>query len=87
MPTTAMPSTAIKVGNTVFLKDGGDPIGAVTGVGPSAIKIYVENAGDFSVGFTAVKGVHFSKVIIDASLLDAKLQAAIRHAHDAETRA
>ena len=85
-----MPSTDIKVGDTVFLKDGGDPIGAVTNVAPqgrSAITMYVENAGEFSVPLTAVKGVHFAKVIIDARLLDTKLQAAIRHAHDAETRA
>ena len=78
----------VKVGFAAFLRDGGDPVGAVHQVSPNGraeLVIYVENAGDFVVPYSAVKDVHFDKVILDVTRLDAKLRAAIGHAHDAET--
>ena len=83
-----MTTSDIKVGDAVFLRDGSDAIGAVHQMlpgGRSELVIYVENAGDFVVPFTAVKAVHFQKVILDVSRLDKKLRSAIGHAHDAET--
>jgi hypothetical protein len=75
----------IKVGDATFLKDGGDPIGAVHQLSPGGRQefvMYVENAGDFIVPFAAIIAVHFEKIILDASRLDAKLRTAIGHAHD-----
>ena len=83
-----MQNLEIKLSQAVFLKDGGDPVGAVHQVRPGGrpeIVIYVERAGDFIIPLTAVKHVHFDKVILDATKLDAKLRAAIGHAHDDET--
>jgi hypothetical protein len=77
----------VQVGYAVFLKDGGDPVGSVHQVFPverSQFVVYIENAGDFLVPFSAVKATHFEKVILDAQRLDADLRAAIQHAHDAE---
>jgi hypothetical protein len=79
----------IEVGFQVFVSEGGQEIGAVRQVAPfdrPELEIYVENAGDFVVPLTAVVSVHASKVILDDKKLEAKLQHAIRHAHDAEDR-
>jgi hypothetical protein len=46
--------------------------------------IYIENAGDFEVPAEAVRRVHDGKVIVDTRRLDARLRAAIAHAHDRE---
>ena len=46
--------------------------------------IYVENAGDFVVPFSAVEAVHAQKVILKAGRLAPELREAIGHAHDAE---
>ena len=77
----------IKIDDVVFLSDGGDPIGAVRRImagGRGELVIYIENAGDFTVPFAAVKDVHFGKVILDPEKLDAKLRQAIGHLHDSE---
>jgi hypothetical protein len=79
----------IEVGFQVSVSEGGQEIGAVRQVTPfdrPELEIYVENAGDFVVPLTAVVSVHASKVILDDKKLEAKLQHAIRHAHDAEDR-
>jgi hypothetical protein len=71
----------------VFTSDGSDPIGTVRSIMPNGraeLVVYVENAGDFTVPFTAVKDVHFGKVILDPARLDARLRQAIGHSHDAE---
>jgi hypothetical protein len=49
------------------------------------IVVYVENAGEFTVPITAIKAVHFQKVIVDPSRLPEPMQVALRRAHDAET--
>jgi hypothetical protein len=82
-----MQNPNIKVGDATFLKDGGDPIGAVHRLsldGRPVFVIYIENAGDFVVSFDAIKAVHFEKIVLDVTQLDPKLRAAIGHAHDAE---
>jgi hypothetical protein len=78
---------AIEVGHQVFVADGGEEVGAVRQVAPDGqpeLVIYVENAGDFVVPFTAVKAVHFQKVILDCDKLEPRLRRAIGHAHDSE---
>ena len=83
-----MQFTDIKVGSAVFLKDGGSPIGSVHQLsqhGRREFVIYVENAGDFIIPYTAVKSLHFGKIILDVDQLDPKLRTAIAHVHDAET--
>jgi hypothetical protein len=79
----------INIGDAVFLKDGGDPVGSVHSVwnsGSSTIVIYIENAGDFKIPSTAIKSVHFGKVVLDETKLDEKMRASIGRAHDAETQ-
>ena len=78
---------AIEIGYQAFVSDGGEEFGAVRAVSPNGrdeLVIYVENAGDFVVPFTAVKVVHFQKVILDCDKLERRLRQAIGHAHDAE---
>ena len=77
----------IKVGYQVFLEDGGDEIGAVrdlAGHHPEIV-VYVENAGDFTVPLSAVKAVHFQKVIVDVAHLPEAMRAVLGKAHAAET--
>lgn len=68
----------------VFVHDGDVKVGAIRQVHPSAIVIYVENAGDFTVARSAVREVVDDKVVLDCSQLDLSLRRAIGHAHDAE---
>lgn len=82
-----MADEAIKEGFEVFLADGDRPFGAVRSIarhGSRELRIYVQNAGEFTVPGSAVSAVHAQKVILDATKLDKRLRAAIRHAHDAE---
>lgn len=74
----------IETGYMVFLKEGSEGIGAVRAVHADSFLLYVENAGEFSVPLTAVRRVHDGKVLINAGMLEARLVAAVRHAHDAE---
>jgi hypothetical protein len=76
-----------KLGDQVFVSDGGEEVGSVRGVRPNGrpeLLIYVENAGEFMVPLDAVQDVHFDKVILSCDKLDRKLREAIGHAHDAE---
>jgi hypothetical protein len=77
----------IEVGDQTFIYDGAEEFGAVRQVAPGGrfeIGIYVENAGEFVVPLETIKSVHSRKVILDYSRLEARLQQAIDHAHDAE---
>lgn len=79
----------INIGDAVFLRDGGDPVGSVHQAWSSdhsSIVIYVENAGDFKIPSTAIKTAHFGKVILDETMLDARMRSSIGRAHDAETQ-
>jgi len=75
---------AVEEGFDVFLHDGDKAVGAVRAVSPKAITIYVENAGDFDVPRSAIRGVHDEKVVLDATKLDRKLMDAIRKEHNRE---
>src|SRR5437764_14530897 len=78
---------AIAVGDQVFATDGGEVFGAVRQVAPHGrpeLVIYIENAGDFVVPFTAVEAVHAKKVIVNCAKLVPHMRQAIGHAHDAE---
>lgn len=79
----------ISIGYEAFVSDGDAAIGAVREIEPQGRKelvIYVENAGDFHVPFSAVEAVHAGKVVLSCGKLDMRLRRAIGHAHDAETR-
>lgn len=77
---------SIEVGYQVFLKDGGDEVGAVRDVRHKTheILINIENAGDFIIHVNSVRAVHSQKVILDGAKLPHDVKAALRHAHDAE---
>jgi hypothetical protein len=74
----------IQEGFMAFIADGQEGIGAVREVNNTSIVIYVENAGEFVVPRSAVKDVHFQKVILRPDRLDKRLLAAIGHEHDNE---
>jgi hypothetical protein len=77
----------IEVGFQVFLKDGGDEVGAVRdlcGHRPEIV-VYVENSGEFTVPLAAIETVHYQKVILDQGRLPEEMRVALRRAHDAET--
>jgi hypothetical protein len=77
---------SIQVGFQVFLKDGGDEVGAVRDIRHKTheILINIENAGDFIIHANSVRAVHSQKVILDGTKLPNDVKAALRHAHDAE---
>jgi hypothetical protein len=78
----------IREGDQLFLRDGGDPIGAVrkVHVKERELLVNIENAGDFLVRADAISAVHSRKVILAFDRLDRELKDAVRHAHDAEDR-
>ena len=59
-------------------------IGSVHDVKPDSIEIYIENGGDFSIPRSAVREVHFNKVILDGRKLSKEVHDAIGRAHSAE---
>jgi hypothetical protein len=74
----------IREGFDVFLADGDKSFGAVRQVRKTELVVYVENAGDFEIPFSAVKDAESEKVILDSRLLEPKLLDAIRRAHSGE---
>ena len=74
----------IREGFDVFLHDGQKAFGAVRQVRKSELVVYVENAGDFEIPFSAVKDAEAEKVILDSARIDPKLREAIRRAHAVE---
>jgi hypothetical protein len=82
-----MEQEAIQEGYDVFVHDGDKAFGAVRQVAPQGrreIVIYVENAGDFTVPYAAIKDVEAEKVVLNCAKLDIGLRRAIGHAHDDE---
>jgi len=77
-------SEQIEIGYMAFVAEGREGIGAVRGVTPVTVVIYVENAGEFIVPMTAVRSVHDHKVMLNPRLLDEALLRAIGHVHDSE---
>jgi hypothetical protein len=76
----------IEIGYQAFVDDSDEEFGAVRYVAPDgrSLSVYVENAGDFVIPASAVTSVGSEKVTFACAQLDAKLRAAIGHAHDAE---
>jgi archaellum component FlaG (FlaF/FlaG flagellin family) len=77
----------IEIGFQVFLSDGGEEFGAVRQISPQGrpeLVIYIENTGDVSVSFDAIKAVHSQKVLLDSSKLDPYMREAIAKAHKSE---
>jgi len=68
----------------VFVHDGDKQIGAVRQVSHNEIRVYVENACDFTVPLSAVKEVTDDKVVLDSAKLSADLRKAIGRAHSGE---
>jgi hypothetical protein len=70
----------------VFTADGTDAVGSVRDIHASSseLVIYIENAGDFIVPFSAVHAVHSGKVVLNHDHLDKALREAIAHARDSE---
>ena len=67
-----------------FIGEGTDPVGAVREVMPHALRLYIENAGDFEIPEAAIKSVHDGKVMLASYALDSALLEAIRHRRDRE---
>lgn len=82
-----MANEPVRQGFDVFVHDGDKAIGAVREVAPhkrQELVVYVENAGDFTVPFSAIKAVESGKVILDCGKLAYSLRQAIGHAHEGE---
>jgi hypothetical protein len=79
--------SAIRVGDQVYLKEGGEECGAVREVAPGGrdeITVYVENGGDFAIALDAIHSAHDGKVVLDRGRIDQRLLSAVKHAHDRE---
>jgi hypothetical protein len=79
--------SAIRVGDQVYLKEGGEECGAVREVAPGGrdeITVYVENGGDFTITLDAIHSAHDGKVVLDRGRIDQRLLIAVKHAHDRE---
>ncbi len=76
----------IEPGFQTFVDDSPEEFGAVRAVSDDGrtLTVYVENAGDFPVPASAVLSVQSEKVTFACRDLDAKLRAAIGHAHERE---
>jgi hypothetical protein len=76
----------IAEGFDVFVHDGNKDFGAVRQVfkGRKELVVYVENAGDFTLPFSAIKAVHDEKVVLDCAKLPFSLRQAIGHVHEGE---
>lgn len=68
----------------MFVHDGDKAFGAVREVRRNGIVVYVENAGEFTIPFAAIRDVQSEKVVLDCGRLDPVLKRAIGHAHEAE---
>ena len=77
---------AIREDFDVFVHDGDKAFGAVRQVMGSKreLVVYVEDAGDFVIPFSAIASVHDEKVVLDRAKLDPRLRQAIGHAHKDE---
>jgi len=77
-------SQAIRKDLQVFLHDGDSAIGAVREVIGDKLVVNIENAGDFTLPRSAVRDVHFDKVILDIHKLDERILAAVGKLRSAE---
>lgn len=82
----AVGETTIEEGALVFVKDGQDGIGSVRRLLPSesALVIYIENGGDFTISASAVRAVHAGKVMLDVDKLPGPVREALANARKSE---
>jgi hypothetical protein len=78
-------SLRVSVGDQVYVGDNLEEVGAVRQVERDHLVVYIENAGDFRVEGTCVRGAHDGKVILDPETLDPKLAEAVARAHSDES--
>lgn len=86
-PTSTPKLAPPRIGDQVYLAEGGEEFGAVRAVEPNGqpeLVVYVENSGEFSVPLAAIAAVHHGKVILHGTALAPAMQVAIRHAHERE---
>ncbi|MET0547717.1 MAG: hypothetical protein ABW002_00405 [Xanthomonas sp.] len=79
-------SEQVQAGQMVFVADGEVGVGAVREVrdGGAAFVVNIENGGDFVIPLSAVRDVHFGKVVLAVERLPEEVRRALRHPHDAE---
>ena len=75
----------IEIGYEAFLRGEKEKFGAIRGLAPRTLTVWVEHAGDYPVLRDAVDSVVEQKVVFDPGKLEAGVLEAIRHAQDAET--
>lgn len=74
----------VEVGHMVFVAEGQMGVGGVREVRADEFVVNIQNAGDFVLPFSAVRGVHDGKVVLDLQRLEPDVVEALRHVHDAE---
>ncbi|MBS2026398.1 MAG: hypothetical protein JST54_00720 [Deltaproteobacteria bacterium] len=77
----------IEIGYQVFVPGSSEALGAVRDVAPDGrpeLRVYVENAGDFTVPLEAVRAVVEEKVVLDTARLPDSMRAVIQLAHAGE---
>lgn len=70
----------------VFPAEGTVGVGAVREVHKGHLVVYIEAFGEIDVHAAQITAAHDGKVVLDVSAFDSKVQAAISHAHDRETK-
>lgn len=74
----------VEVGHMVFVAEGQMGVGGVREVRDDEFVVNIQNAGDFVLPLSAVRGVHDGKVVLDLQRLEPDVVEALRHVHDAE---
>ena len=74
----------IEIGDMAFFVDGGSALGAVRKITDASVTIYVENAGEFQIPFSAIDSTHSHKIILLQNMMTETFLTATRHAHDGE---
>jgi ribosomal protein L24 len=79
-----MTRVAVKVGDQVYVREGGTSFGAVQTVMPHELMVFIEGTGAVSIPAVAVTTVHDGKVVVDANALSPEIRKSIALAHSKE---
>jgi len=77
----------VEIGYQVFVPGSSEALGAVRDVAPDGrpeLRVYVENAGEYTVPLDAVRAVLEEKVVLELSKLPDAMRAVVQLAHSAE---
>ena len=77
----------VEIGYQVFVPGSREALGAVRDVAPDGrpeLRVYVENAGEYTVPLDAVRAVLEEKVVLELSKLPDAMRAVVQLAHSAE---